>query len=132
MKALAGAAFILVIAAGCGKGVATESTSTVLGHIHGTFILQAGPVPTCGTPGTPPACEAFTQPIADARITVLNSTGQRVVVTTTNAQGVFDASLGPGTYRVEAPSGQEPGTYQQTVVLTAGGTVDVALHVSEP
>ncbi len=130
MKALFVALGIMLVAAGCGKEV--TPTITLLGHIQGTFILQAGPTPTCPATRAPSTCERFTQPIAGATIKVLDSTGRTVATAFTNSGGVFLVNLGHGTYTVMAPQASEPGTYQQTVVLAAGSTVNVTLDESEP
>jgi Carboxypeptidase regulatory-like domain len=130
MKTLFVALGIMLVAAGCGKEV--TPTITLLGHIQGTFILQAGPTPTCAAAPAPSTCERFTQPIAGAAIKVLDSTGHTVTTALTNSGGVFLVSLGQGTYTVMAPQASEPGTYRQTVVLAAGGTVSVTLDESEP
>lgn len=133
MKALVVALYIMLVAAGCGKGGTTVGpTSTALGTIQGTFILQAGPTPTCAATPAPPSCARFTQPIVGATIKVLDSTGHAVATIITDRRGAFEVKLGQGTYTVVAPQAPEPGTYQRTVVVVAGRTVNVSLDESEP
>jgi hypothetical protein len=51
---------------------------------------------------------------------------------TTNASGVFDLDVLPGTYTVSAPHQQEPGLYSAMVTVNNGTTVIVNLQVTEP
>jgi Carboxypeptidase regulatory-like domain len=118
---------------GCGSGAAKGAPSAVGGiaHIHGTFVLYAGPVPVCTSP---PAggCHGYSAPIAAALITVTNSVGTGAWRTFTNADGVFDVEVTAGTYEVTAPQQSEPGTYRATVAVRAGQTGNVTLQISEP
>jgi hypothetical protein len=122
-----------VLASACASAATSDTPSAAGGvaHIHGTFVLHAGPAPLCASP---PAggCPDYSSPIAAAVITVTNAAGTTVLRTSTNAVGVFDAAVPPGTYHVEAPPQSEPGMYQTTVTVRAGQTVDVTLEVSEP
>lgn len=100
------------------------------GHIHGTFTLTAGPVPTCT--GQSPCPSGYLQAEKNATITVRRPDGTVAATATTNASGVFDLDVSPGTYTVSAPQQEEPGLYSATVTVNTGATVNVNLQVTEP
>jgi Carboxypeptidase regulatory-like domain/Bacterial Ig domain len=100
------------------------------GHIHGTFTLTAGPVPTCT--GQSPCPSGYLQAEKDARITVRRPDGTVAATATTNASGVFALDVSPGTYTLSAPQQEEPGRYSATVTVNSGATVIVNLQITEP
>ncbi len=121
----------------CGCTGSPSSTATLpstgltgQGHIHGTFTLTAGPVPTCI--GQSPCLSSYFQAEKDAAITATRPDGTVAATATTNASGVFDFDVSPGTYTVSAPQQEEPGHYSATVTVSNGATVNVSLQVTEP
>lgn len=117
------------VASGCGPTARTRA-SAAAGHIHGTFTLTAGPVPTCI--GGSPCPTAFAQAEQQAPITVSRTDGTVIARTTTNASGEFAVDVPPGTYVVAAPEQNEPGLYSAAVTVNPTETVAVRLEVSEP
>ena len=103
---------------------------TSQGHIHGSFTLTAGPVPTC--PGQSPCHSGYLQVEKNATITVTRPDGTVAATATTNGSGVFDFDVSPGTYTVSAPQQEEPGRYSATVTVNNGATVNVSLQITEP
>jgi hypothetical protein len=59
----------------------------------------------------------------NATITVTRPDGTVAATATTNASGVFDVDVSPGTYTVSAPQQEEPGHYSATVTVNNGATV---------
>ncbi len=128
-------AVIAIAAAGCTSSPSSTTTRpstgiTAQGHIHGTFTLGAGPVPTCA--GQSPCPSGYSQVEKNATITVTRPDGTVAATAATNASGVFDFDVSPGTYTVSAPPQEEPGHYSATVTLNNGATVNVSLQVTEP
>jgi hypothetical protein len=128
-------AVIAIAVAGCTSSPSSTATPpstglTTQGHIHGTFTLTAGPVPTCT--GQSPCPSGYLQVEKNATITVTRPDGTVAATATTNASGVFDFDVSPGTYTVSAPLQEEPGHYSATVTVNNGATVNVSLQVTEP
>jgi Carboxypeptidase regulatory-like domain len=124
---------VAAAAVGCGPTPSTGSTGftgAAQGHIHGTFTLTAGPVPACM--GQSPCPSGYFQVEKNATITVTRPDGTVAATATTNASGVFDFDVPPGTYTVSAPQQEEPGHYSATVTVNAGSTVNVSLQITEP
>jgi hypothetical protein len=103
---------------------------TAQGHIHGSFTLTAGPVPTCT--GQSPCPSGYLQVEKNATITVTRPDGTVAATATTNGSGLFDVDVSPGTYTVSAPQQEEPGQYRATVTVNNGATVNVSLQITEP
>ena len=128
-------AVIALAAAGCTNSPSSATTPpstgpTAQGHIHGTFTLTAGPVPTCI--GQSPCPSGYLQAEKNATITVTRFDGTAAATATTNDIGVFDFDVPPGTYTVSAPQQEEPGLYRAIVTVKNGATVNVSLQVTEP
>ncbi|MFZ0180553.1 MAG: carboxypeptidase-like regulatory domain-containing protein [Candidatus Dormiibacterota bacterium] len=68
----------------------------------------------------------------NATITLRRPNGTVADTATTNASGVFEFDVSPGTYTVSAPQQEEPGRYRVTVMVNNGATVNVNLQISEP
>jgi len=128
-------AVIAIAVTGCTSSPSSTATPpstglTAQGHIHGTFTLTAGPVPTCT--GQFPCPSGYLQAEKNATITVTRPDGTGAATSTTNASGVFDFDVSPGTYIVSAPQQEEPGHYSATVTVNNGATVNVSLQITEP
>ena len=128
-------AVIAIAVTGCSSSPSATATSpstglTAQGHIHGTFTLTAGPVPTCM--GQSPCPSGYFQVEKNATITVTRPDGTVAATATTDASGVFDFDVSPGTYTVSAPQQEEPGRYSATVTVNNGATVNVSLQITEP
>jgi hypothetical protein len=128
-------AVVAVVVSGCTSSPSSTATvpSTGLmgqGHIHGTFTLTAGPVPPCR--GQSPCPSGYLQAEKNATITATRPDGAVAATASTNASGVFDFDVSPGTYTVSAPQQEEPGHYSATVTVSNGATVNVSLRVTEP
>jgi hypothetical protein len=126
---------VAVVVCGCTSSPSSTATPpstalTGLGHIHGAFTLTAGPVPACI--GQSPCPSAYFQVEKNATITATRPDGTVAATATTNASGVFDFDVSPGTYTVSAPQQEEPGHYSATVTVSNGATVNVSLQVTEP
>ncbi len=128
-------AVIAIAVTGCASSVSSTASPpstgpTAEGHIHGTFTLTAGPVPTCM--GRSPCPSGYFQVEKNAAITATRPDGTVAGTATTNASGVFEFDLSPGTYTVSAPQQEEPGRYSATVTVNNGATVTVSLQITEP
>ena len=128
-------AVIAIAVAGCTNSLSSTASPpstglTAQGHIHGTFTLTAGPVPTCM--GQSPCPSSYFQMEENATITLTRPNGTVVATATTNASGVFEFDVSPGTYTVSAPQQEEPGRYSATVMVNNGATVNVSLQITEP
>ncbi len=128
-------AVVAVVVCGCTSPPSPTATPpstgpVAQGHIHGTFTLTAGPVPTCM--GQSPCPSGYFQAEKNATITATRPDGTLAATATTSASGVFDFEVSPGTYTVSAPQQDEPGHYTATVTVSNGATVNVSLQVTEP
>ena len=122
---------VSVVASACGTSESgSTGATTSQGHIHGTFMLTAGPVPSC-SPET--ACpSAYRQPEQGKAITVTKPDGTIVASTVTSSAGVFDVDVPAGRYTVATPPQNQPGIYRAEVSVQPGATVDVSLEITEP
>jgi Carboxypeptidase regulatory-like domain len=128
-------AVIAVAVTGCTSSLSSTASPpstglTAQGHIHGTFTLTAGPVPTCM--GQSPCPSGYFQVEKNATITLKRPNGTVAATATTNASGVFEFDVSPGTYTVSAPQQEEPGRYSAAVMVNNGATVNVSLQITEP
>ena len=79
-----------------------------------------------------PSFSGYFQAEKNATITATRPDGTVAATATTNASGVFDFDVSPGTYTVSAPQQEEQGHYSATVTVSNGSTVTVSLQVAEP
>jgi Carboxypeptidase regulatory-like domain/Bacterial Ig domain len=82
--------------------------------------------------GQSPCPSGYFQVEKNATITVTRPDGTVAATATTDASGVFDFDVSPGTYTVSALQQEEPGRYSATVTIKKAATVNVSLQITEP